>query len=106
MKKTYIIYELLNTQEIYENMFIYGVNSSGENIQISIKWRPQEDGKVKASVQFYLKDTKGDVYTLNEEDKFEMGKDLKEYKVAGVAFEILCAMKRYRVKVRGYLRKN
>jgi len=53
-----------------------------------------------------LKDTKGDVYTLDEEDTFQMGKDTKEYKVAGVAFEMLCAMKRYRVKVRGYLRKN
>ena len=71
------------------------MNSSGENIHISLKWRPQENGTSKAHVQFYLKDTKGDVYTLDEEDQVEIGKDLKEYKVAGIAFEVLCPMVRY-----------
>ena len=53
------------------------------------------DGTSKAHVKFYLKDTKGDVYTLDEEDQVEMGKNLKEYKVAGIAFEVLCPMVRY-----------
>ena len=82
-------------QSKHENIFLYGVNSSGENIHISLKWRPQEDATSKAHVKLYLKDTKGDVYTLDEEDQVEMGKDLKEYKVAGIAFEMLSPMKRY-----------
>ena len=71
-----------------------------------MKWRPKNNGKSNVNVQFCIKDLNGDYYSLDEEDEVEMGQNPREYKAAGVAFEVLCPMKRCRLKVRGYLKKN
>jgi len=59
---------------------IFKSHSSGDH---------KEDATSEVHVQFYLKDTKGRcLYLWIEEDQIEMGKNLREYKAAGIAFEV------------------
>lgn len=88
-----------------ENIFIYGVNSDGQSLTLALKWRPHDGLSGWARVDFEIKDETGNVYTLNEEDNVQLATH-NQYKVAGIAVEVLAPMRRARVKVRAYLRKK
>ena len=85
-------------------MFIYGVNSSGQFVLLSIQWKPNGK-KIKAKINFKLYDN-NNLYSLNEQEEVDFNENLSEYKIAGISLEILAPLKSYRIKIRNYLYKN
>ncbi|CAG2162914.1 unnamed protein product [Oppiella nova] len=88
-----------------ENLLIYGVNSSKQNIYIAIKWRPKGvDNRVKASISLRFDDNNSNTYTLEEDSEVEYRPN--EYRMGGLGLEINTPFRRKRIKFRGYLSKN
>lgn len=75
---------------------------------LSLKWRPRSDGYVNVEVDFKLKDKNGDIFCLQDsgQQKIKADEDVREYKVGGLGLELLVPFRKYRLKFRGYLRKN
>jgi len=75
---------------------------------LNLKWRPQNENQVLGSVKLKFKDDDQIVYELDEEEIVSIPKDraVNEYKMAGVAVEVLCPFRRLRIKVRAYFRRK
>ena len=87
-------------------MFIYGVNSSGQFLLLSIQWKPQANrNAIKAKIHFKLYD-KDNLYSLIEEEEIDFNENTNQYKIAGISLEILSPFKSYRIKIRSYLYQN
>jgi len=80
----------------------------GQYLLISIKWRPQKDNKINASVNLTFKDENGLVYELDQNDLLQIksNKNLKQYKISGITIQVLCPFRKLRIKVRAYLKRK
>lgn len=86
---------------------IYGVNSSKQSIKIEIKSRfdcNRDRKPIDTYVSLRFDDNDGNSYTLEDHTNVEH-RD-REYRVSGLAIDILSPFRRKRITFRGYLTKN
>lgn len=98
---------------------MWGVNSKGQLLKISIKWRPKSANEGIISANFILQDDSGQQYGYsvcnksvpipdsesNPTDPSSSSSDLREFKAGALSVEVLSPFRRYRIKFRGYMTK-